>query len=193
MTRYVVSLKPGARDQLKTLDLQVRAALAEAILDLQFALPEGAEKDEVDTQRFAVYLPPVANGLRPYLVYRLVPPTNGAAPTRPTEVVVLTVAQYAAPAPAVLTDPASVSPTTPSLAPPKYLVYDTLIKFFNQEEIEGLVFDLGRDIPELDVDSLPRDTKDELARELVQFLSRRDQLDRLVTLIQARRPDIKEI
>ncbi len=188
--RYTVALKPGARDQLKTLDLQVRAALAEAILDLQFDLPRGAEPDEIDPQRFSVYLPPVANGLRPFLVYRVVPPpaaSNGA----PGEVTVITVAQYASPAAAQPEgQPLPATPTSTPTLPSKYLVYDTLVQNFTRDELDDLIFDLGRDLPDLDSDSLPRDTKEELARELVQFCARRGVLDKLVERVRVKRPEV---
>lgn len=188
-SRYTVALKPGARDQLKTLDLQVRAALAEAILDLQFDLPQGAEADEIDPQRFSVYLPPVANGLRPFLVYRVVPPpasSNGA----PGEVTVITVAQYASPAALPEGPSVPVTPAATPALPSKYMVYDTLVQNFTRDEIDDLIFDLGRDLPDLDSESLPRDTKEELARELVQFCARRGVLEKLVERLRAKRPEV---
>jgi hypothetical protein len=187
MSRYTVTLKPGARDQLKTLDLQVRAALAEAILDLQFELPSNAEADEVDPQRYSLYLPPAANGLRPFLVYRVTPLPRPSTNGLRGEVSVLTVAQYATPAP-IFTP---ITPVSPTSQPSKYMVYDILVKNLSIEEIDQLIFELGRDVPDLEEDNLPRDTKEELARELVQYLARRSALDKLVVVLRARRPDIQ--
>ncbi|MCW5850598.1 MAG: hypothetical protein KIT87_11025 [Anaerolineae bacterium] len=192
-SRYTVALKPGARDQLKTLDLQVRAALAEAILDLQFDLPQGAEADEIDPQRFSVYLPPVASGLRPFLVYRVVPPP-ASSNDAPGEVTVITVAQYASPAAAQPEGQAEpITPVSTPAPPSKYLVYDTLVQKFTRDEIDDLIFDLGRDLPDLDGESLPRDTKEELARELVQFCARRGVLDKLVERVRAKRPEVVKL
>ena len=192
-SRYSVTLKPGARDQLKTLDLQVRAALAEAILDLQFGLPAGAEPDDIDRQRFSVYLPPVANGLRPFLVYRVVPPTDPAN-CESGEVTVITVAQYASPAAALPEgQPVPATPEPTPAQPSKYMVYDTLVQNFTRDEIDDLIFDLGRDLPDLDSESLPRDTKEELARELVQFCARRGVLDKLVERVRAKRPEVVKL
>lgn len=192
MSSYTVTLKPGARDQLKSLDLQVRAALSEAILDLQFGLPGNGEADEVDKQRFSLYLPPLANGLRPFLVFRVTPknPPNGSL----GDVTVITVAQYAAPTmtlPAV-TPPAIDPPATPP-QPSKYMVYDVLVKYLSKDELAQLIFELGRDIADLDGENLEGDTKEELARELIQFVTRRNVLDKLVARLKASRPDIREL
>ena len=82
---------------------------------------------------------------------------------------------------------------SPPASPSKYLVYDTLVQNFTRDEIDDLIFDLGRDLPDLDGESLPRDTKEELARELVQFCARRGVLDKLVERVRAKRPEVVKL
>lgn len=64
-------------------------------------------------------------------------------------------------------------------------IRNILIERFNEEELRTLIMDLG-----IDYEVLPSKSKAELARELVAYLARRNQIQRLVNNTKVKRPDI---
>jgi regulation of enolase protein 1 (concanavalin A-like superfamily) len=69
----------------------------------------------------------------------------------------------------------------------KYLVelYHKLDKHFDQSELRGLAFQLN-----IDFDNLPGESKMDKARELVQYLERRNRISELVALCLEQRPSV---
>ncbi len=62
---------------------------------------------------------------------------------------------------------------------------EILIQYFSLGELQTLYFDLG-----IDYEALVGNTKAEKARELIEYLERRDRLSELLKLIHQERPDI---
>ncbi|MAT98606.1 MAG: hypothetical protein CL608_15800 [Anaerolineaceae bacterium] len=60
-------------------------------------------------------------------------------------------------------------------------------KYFNEFEIKTLCMDL-----EIDPENLPHETKVQMAIELVAFMDRRMEADKLILLLRDRRPKVKE-
>ncbi|MBK8902188.1 MAG: hypothetical protein IPM53_13465 [Anaerolineaceae bacterium] len=60
-------------------------------------------------------------------------------------------------------------------------------KYFNEFEIKMLCMDL-----EIDPENLPHETKVQMAIELVAFMDRRMEADRLILILRDRRPKVKE-
>jgi hypothetical protein len=57
------------------------------------------------------------------------------------------------------------------------------VRYFNKEELEDLLFNLG-----IDQDELPNATKPELAKEIILYCERHDRLERLLEICRDQRP-----
>jgi len=68
----------------------------------------------------------------------------------------------------------------------KLKLLDILATNFNLDEIQDLCFQLQK----IDIENLAGETKRAIARELIDFLSRRNRLPELVALIQRQRPGV---
>ncbi|MCZ7672393.1 MAG: hypothetical protein M5U34_37340 [Chloroflexi bacterium] len=70
---------------------------------------------------------------------------------------------------------------------PNYLtaIHELLVRYFDQSELKTLCFKLG-----ISYDDLSGENRTEKARELVNFLNRRDQLPALKTVVLKERPQI---
>jgi len=84
------------------------------------------------------------------------------------------------------TAPSPVGPPAPAggpiAMPDRVAIRNGLRDRFSAEELRTLCFDLG-----IDIENLPGDTKPAKAQQLVEYMERRGQLDRLVAAIRAAR------
>lgn len=64
-------------------------------------------------------------------------------------------------------------------------LYRKIDRYFNEEELKSICFDLG-----VDYDNLPAEGKGYKARELVALVDRSNQVERLVSLCRDARPDV---
>jgi non-canonical purine NTP pyrophosphatase (RdgB/HAM1 family) len=60
---------------------------------------------------------------------------------------------------------------------------ELMVRYFNKEELEDLLFNLG-----IDQDELPNATKPELAKEIILYCERHDRLERLLEICRDQRP-----
>ncbi len=67
----------------------------------------------------------------------------------------------------------------------RVVLRNTLVDRFSADELQNLAYDIG-----IDYDNLAGDTKSARARNLIEYLHRRGQLDTLVGWVQKNRPDI---
>ncbi len=91
----------------------------------------------------------------------------------------------------VLKSPAQPLPTSRPTPPPtavnpssRTVLREVLVRYFNDDELHNLCFDLGIDYDDLGGDG----SKSGKARELISYLERRNRLGELVQLINRERP-----